>query len=143
MLDDPYFSKPAPKSTDGPAMIEIFRNAYLQIGRKFSLEDLLKTACLLAATSIADAVRNFEPFPDELIVSGGGMKNAAIMDLLRQSLGDLPVLTTDDLGVPGQAKEAMAFAILASATLDRLPSNVPAVTGARRPVVLGSVTPRP
>jgi anhydro-N-acetylmuramic acid kinase len=141
MLSSRYFSRPAPKSTDGPAMVEVFRQAYVQIGRKFPFENLLKTACLLTATTIADAVRQFDPFPNELIVSGGGVHNKAIMDLLRQPLGDLPVLTTDDLGVPGQAKEAMAFAILASATLDGQPSNLPSATGARRPVVLGSVTP--
>jgi anhydro-N-acetylmuramic acid kinase len=65
------------------------------------------------------------------------------MSLLRQPLGDLPVRTTDELGVPSEAKEAMAFALLAAATLDGVPSNIPSATGARRAVVLGSVTPKP
>jgi anhydro-N-acetylmuramic acid kinase len=51
--------------------------------------------------------------------------------------------TTDDLGVPGQAKEAIAFALLGAATLDGIPTNVPSCTGASRPVVLGSITPKP
>jgi anhydro-N-acetylmuramic acid kinase len=143
MLADPYFSRPPPKSTDGPAMIDVFRRAYVAVGRKFPFENLLKTACLLTATTIADAVRQFDPFPDELIVSGGGVRNRAIMELLRQPLGELPVRTTDEMGVPGQAKEAMAFALLAAATLDGQPSNLPSVTGASRAVALGSVTPRP
>ncbi|MDB5297410.1 MAG: anhydro-N-acetylmuramic acid kinase, partial [Phycisphaerales bacterium] len=78
----------------------------------------------------------------ELVVSGGGAKNATLMALLRQATGGLPVRTTDELGVPGDAKEAIAFALLAAATLDGLPGNVPSATGASRAVVLGSVTPR-
>lgn len=143
MLADPYFSAPPPKSTDGPAMIDVFAKAYAAIGRKFPFENLLKTACLLTATTIADAIRNLDPFPDELIVSGGGARNEAIMNLLRQPLGDLPVLRSDDLGLPAEAKEAVAFALLGAATLDGQPANVPAATGARRKVVLGSITPRP
>lgn len=143
MLADPYFAAAPPKSTDGPAMIDVFARAYEAVGRKFPFENLMKTACLLTATTIADAVRRFAPFPDELVVSGGGARNVAMMALLRQPLGDLPVLRTDDLGVPGDAKEAIAFALLGAATLDGEPSNVPTATGARRAVVLGSITPRP
>jgi anhydro-N-acetylmuramic acid kinase len=144
MLENEYFSRPPPKSTDGPAMIDLFRAAQRDVGRNFPFENLLKTACLFTATTIADAIRRFlDPFPEELIVSGGGVHNATVMALLRQPLGDLPVRTSDELGVPAGAKEAIAFALLAAATLDGLPSNVPAATGAKRPVVLGSITPRP
>ena len=142
-LNDPFFTRPPPKSTDGPAMVELFRRAYQSIGQDVPFENLLRTACLLTATTIADAVRRFDPFPDELIVSGGGANNATIMELLRQPLGDLPVRTTDELGIPAAAKEAVAFALLGAATLDGEPGNVPSATGARRRVVLGSVTPRP
>ncbi|HEX8912845.1 MAG TPA: anhydro-N-acetylmuramic acid kinase [Humisphaera sp.] len=143
MLADPYFAATWPKSTDGPAMIDVFARAYAEVGQRYAIENLLKTACLLTATTIADAIRKFDPFPDELIVSGGGVWNETIMALLRQPLGDLPVLRTDDLGVPAEAKEAVAFALLGAATLDGEPSNVPGATGAKRAVVLGSVTPRP
>jgi anhydro-N-acetylmuramic acid kinase len=51
--------------------------------------------------------------------------------------------TTDELGVPGDAKEAIAFALLSAATLDRVPANVPAATGAKQRVILGSITPKP
>ena len=143
MLSDLYFAAPPPKSTDGPAMVDVFARAYAAVGRKFPFENLLKTACLLTATTIADAIRRLDPFPDELIVSGGGARNAAMMSLLRQPLGDLPVLRSDDLGVPAEAKEAMAFALLGAATLDGEPGNVPAATGASGRVVLGSITPKP
>lgn len=143
MLSDPYFAAPSPKSTDGPAMIDVFAKAYAAIGRKFPFENLLKTACLLTATTIADAIRRFDPFPDELIVSGGGIRNECMMSLLRQPLGDLPIRRTDDLGIPAEAKEAVAFALLGAATLDGEPGNVIGATGAKRAVVLGSITPRP
>jgi anhydro-N-acetylmuramic acid kinase len=143
MLADPFFAKPPPKSTDVPAMVGLFHAARAAAGRNYPFEYLLRTACLLTATTVADAVRRFcDPFPDELIVSGGGVHNATLMDLIRQPLGSIPVLRSDDFGIPSEAKEAVAFALLGAATLDNEPSNVPAATGATRPVVLGSVTPR-
>ena len=144
VLADPYFAKPPPKSTDVPEMVGLFHAARAAVGRNFPFEYLLRTACLFTATTVADAVRRFcDPFPDELIVSGGGVHNATLMDLLRQPLGAIPVLRTDDFGIPSEAKEAVAFALLGAATLDGEPSNVPAATGASRAVVLGSVTPTP
>ena len=143
-LQNDYFTRRPPKSTDGPAMIDLFRAAQREVAGNHPLGDLLMTACLLTATTVADAVRRFcQPFPDELIVSGGGAENETIMRLLRQRLGDVAVMRTDDLGVPGAAKEAIAFAILGAATLRAIPANVPSATGAARRVILGSVTPRP
>jgi anhydro-N-acetylmuramic acid kinase len=80
-----------------------------------------------------------------LIVSGGGTRNAAIMDRLRAAMGTrgAAVMTSDALGIASEAKEAIAFALLAAATLDGVPSNVPSVTGASRAVILGSITPKP
>ena len=144
VMADPYFAKPPPKSTDVPAMVNLFHAARAAIGRNYPFEYLLRTACLFTATTIADAVRRYcDPFPDELIVSGGGVHNATLMDLIRQPLGSIPVRRTDDFGIPSEAKEAVAFALLGAATLDGEPSNVPAATGASRAVVLGSVTPKP
>ena len=142
--NDGDFAKRPPKSTDGPAMIELFRLAMNKTGGGHSINDLLKTSCLITVRGIAEAVRWFAPAtPDELIVSGGGVHNHAMMELLREAFGTLPTLRTDELGVPGDAKEAGAFAILGAATLCGIPSNVPGATGARRPVVLGSITPEP
>jgi anhydro-N-acetylmuramic acid kinase len=144
MLRRPYFQQPPPKSTDGPAMVKLFADCLAELGRRYPPDYLLRTACLLTADTILQAIRQFlSPFPDELIVSGGGAKNETLMSLLRQPLGEVPLMTTDELGIPGAAKEAIAFALLGAATLDHLPANVPAATGARRAVVLGSVTPRP
>jgi len=142
VLSSAYFAKPPPKSTDGPAMIKLFADA--QKGRRYRLEDLARTACRIAADAIADSMRNFRgALPDEIIVSGGGTLNKTMMDLIRRGLPRCDVRTIDELGIPSAAKEAMAFALLGAATLDGLPGNVPAATGAKRRVVLGAVTPRP
>ena len=79
---------------------------------------------------------------DEIVVAGGGAKNKTIMRMVRETTG-LPIRTTAELGIPVEAREAMAFALLGAATLDGVPANVPSVTGAKRAVILGSVTPRP
>jgi anhydro-N-acetylmuramic acid kinase len=140
VLSSNYFGKQPPKSTDGPAMIRLFEDAQRGIGRHL-LEDLLHTACLITADSILDSMRKFlRPFPDEIFVSGGGTANKTLMGMLGR---DVLVKTIDELGIPSAAKEAMAFALLGAATLDGVPGNVPAATGARRRVVLGAVTPRP
>jgi anhydro-N-acetylmuramic acid kinase len=113
-------------------------------GSRGKLPGHLATACLVTASAITRALRDFLPhFPDEIIASGGGIRNRTMMSFLRKQLADVPLRTTDELGVPGDAKEAIAFALLGAATLDGEPSNVPTATGASRRVVLGSITPRP
>jgi anhydro-N-acetylmuramic acid kinase len=139
ILDSAYFAAPPPKSTDGPAMIAIFENATK--GEPQSLENLLRTACAVTAESILQSIRRFlDPLPDEVIASGGGTLNKTLMEMIGRNM---PVKTIDDLGVPSAAKEAMAFAMLGAMTLDGLPGNVPAATGARRKVILGAITPKP
>jgi anhydro-N-acetylmuramic acid kinase len=142
-LTSAWFAERPPKSTDGPAMIGVFQEA---IGGQsgYSRNDLLRTACELSARTIANAVRQLgPPAAEELIVSGGGVHNAVLMNLLRQEPGGVDILTTDDLGVPSAAKEAIAFALLGAATLDGEAGNVPSCTGAKQAVVLGSITPAP
>jgi len=105
-------------------------------------EDLLRTATELTARTIADALRRFG-FPHagvgRLIASGGGAHNSLLMRRMGELLPEASVLRSDEFGIPVDAKEAIAFAILADRTLHSLPSNLPGVTGARRAVVLGSV----
>jgi anhydro-N-acetylmuramic acid kinase len=140
----PWFEKLGPKSTDGPEMIGIFEAAVREHDPDLSLEDQLATAAALVAIQVARASALFGgQFHGELIVSGGGVRNRAIMDQIAGWFRREKIRTTDELGVPGEAKEAIAFALLGAASLDGLPSNVPSATGAKRPVVLGSVTPRP
>ncbi len=126
-------------------MIDAFRTA--SSGNSLSFDELLATATLATARAVVEGIGRFCPkVPDELIVSGGGTENLAIMTHLRQAAGKLgicSIATTDDFGIPSAAKEAIAFAILGAATLDGVPSNIPAATGADRRVVLGSITPAP
>jgi anhydro-N-acetylmuramic acid kinase len=137
-----FFTKAPPKSTDVPTMIELFQSTRLSIGGAFWTDDLLASACLITAGTILEAFRKFVgDLPAQWIVSGGGSSNQTIMELLRRAVGDL--IRADDLGVPSAAKEALAFALLGAATLDGEPANLPRVTGASRPVVLGAITPRP
>ena len=139
-----FFERRGPKSTDGPEMIRIFENAVRDHDPDLSLEDQLATAAASAALQIGHATSLFGgQFFGEVIVSGGGVRNRAIMDHLAYFVGAKTIRTTDELGIPGPAKEAVAFALLAAATLDGLPSNVPTATGAGRAVVLGSITPKP
>jgi anhydro-N-acetylmuramic acid kinase len=139
--DHPYFMPLGPKSTDGPAMIKIFNGSLVRSGVHISLVDQLATACEVTAYQISRALALFgEKFDGELIASGGGIRNPVIMGALSKYVGK--VKTSDEFGVPSEAKEAIAFALLGAATLDHFPSNVPTATGAGRAVVLGSITPK-
>jgi anhydro-N-acetylmuramic acid kinase len=132
-----YFRGSAPKSTDGPAMIAAFEQAG---GMRLGYHEALATAAECVARAIADAVQVLHPMPEELIMSGGGTHNLAVTSSLTRLLPETHLLTTDQLGVPGAAKEAMAFALLGAAWLDGVAGNVPSCTGARREALLGSLT---
>jgi anhydro-N-acetylmuramic acid kinase len=143
LLADPFIRAKPPKSTDVPAMIRLFES--IQEMQELSYLERLATATVFATGAIQLSLAAFLPAkPDELIVSGGGTSNFTIMTHLRRGFTEAgQVLTVDDLGIPSSAKEAIAFALLGAATLDGLPSNIPSVTGAKRAVVLGSITPKP
>jgi len=108
-----------------------------------SSEDLIATATALTAESIALGVRNFilpEMRVDEVFVSGGGTHNPTLMRMLRKALDTIPVKETSEVGLDVDAKEAIAFAVMAYETAHARPSNVPFATGAKRSVVLGKLT---
>lgn len=146
LLDDPYFSKQPPKSTGREVYGFAYTNQLLQKSASLSLcfEDMVATATAFTAYSIAQAYKDFVlPATDlhTVIVSGGGARNATLLSMLRGYLGSgIEVATSDEYGVPDQAREAMAFALLGHESLMGRPSNIPAVTGARKPVVLGTIT---
>ena len=137
LLDEPYYARPAPKSTGK----ELFHLDYLlaRLGPTAPApEDLLATLVALTARTVADAVRGTAT---ELVASGGGTRNPVLMAALRKELPGVAVRTSDELGVPSQAKEALAFAVLGWHTWNGSPGVLPGATGARHPSVLGSVTP--
>jgi anhydro-N-acetylmuramic acid kinase len=151
MENQPYFIAPPPKSTDSPAMIRMWKDAVAQVRGPTKTPrpaDLKATAATVTGTTVFESIRRFLPrIPDEIFVSGGGARNPRIIRALEHALHQrnphTKVMPMDTLGVAVDAKEALAFALLAAATLDNVPSNVPSCTGAKRRVVLGSITPRP
>jgi anhydro-N-acetylmuramic acid kinase len=102
-------------------------------------EDVVATVTRLLVDLLAEASRTYRLA--ELVLSGGGSKNATTVAWLRSALPDVTVLTTDELGVPAQAKEALAFAVLGYLTWNGRPGSVTAATGARHPSILGSIEP--
>lgn len=144
LLAHPFLAAPPPKSADRDTFGRPLARRLLAEHAHLALEDLLATAVAWTAASIAGSIRALPPpfrAIDRVIASGGGTKNAALMRELARRLAPIPLETTDDHGVAGDAKEALAFAVLARETLLGRPGNVPRATGARAAAVLGSLTP--
>jgi anhydro-N-acetylmuramic acid kinase len=142
LLDDAYYRKRPPKS----AGREQYGREFVErlLGKGLRWEDLIATATALTAAAVAEGIERFV-WPrmkvDELIVSGGGAHNAQMMAHLIAFLPNVAIMTSADLGVDIDGKEAIAFAVLAHETWRRRPANLPSATGARRAVVLGKITP--
>ncbi|HLJ22838.1 MAG TPA: anhydro-N-acetylmuramic acid kinase [Candidatus Acidoferrales bacterium] len=144
LLGDKYFLLAPPKTAGREQYGEAYVRAVLTHPdvRRAKPEDVIRTVAILTALSILDAFHRFirpKAKIGELIVSGGGAHNPLLMAQLQSGLEGIRVREAGELGVPGDAKEAFAFAVLACATLRRNPSNVPGATGARKAVVLGKV----
>lgn len=139
-LDDPYFTMPPPKSTGR----ERFGSGYARaLAEEVPGPDGVRTAVELTAASIADQIRRWTPPGAEVVASGGGCHHPVLWEALAQRLGDAGRVLHrfDDLFFPGDAKEAVAFGLLAYLAVHGQPGNVPAATGATGPRVLGMVTP--
>ncbi|MGH9434715.1 MAG: anhydro-N-acetylmuramic acid kinase [Terriglobia bacterium] len=141
ILSTQFFRRKPPKSAGREQFGGGFVARYF-LGRRARPQDLLATATELTARSVAQAITRFV-FPrgvfQRLIVSGGGAHNRFLLERLRALLPGLALRKSDDFGLPVDAKEAMAFALLADRTLRGLPGNLPAVTGASRAVPLGKL----
>jgi anhydro-N-acetylmuramic acid kinase len=104
--------------------------------------DIMATVTGLTARSIAEAYRRFLPaMPEEVILCGGGAENPTLLAMLRRELQPVRVAPMDEFGLDPRAKEAVSFAILAYATAEGIPNNVPSATGARDAVILGKIVP--
>lgn len=148
----PYFRQKPPRTAGREQFGREYAAALLAACRTHSAqpEDALATATALTAETIARSYAKFAAprmgkRPVDYIVSGGGAHNATLMAMLAQRLTPLgcTLAASEEFGLPAAAKEAVAFALLAWQTWHHLPGNVPAATGARRPVVLGQVTYAP
>jgi anhydro-N-acetylmuramic acid kinase len=135
---DPFLARRPPKSTG----FEMYGDEFLAraAGSHGGWDaDLMATLTEFTARSIALALERFasDPPADEIIVAGGGARNPALLERITRAVAPVPVLLSDDVGVPTMAREAMGFAVLANEALLGHPTALPGVTGARRPVVLG------
>lgn len=140
MLQEPFFSLPPPKSTGRELFNMTWLERQLKIdGRSLSPERVQATLCQLTASSIAQAVTRSCAGTEALFVCGGGAHNGALMQQLQTELPEYSVQTTSELGISPDWVEAIAFAWLAKQTLAGQPGNLPAVTGASRPVILGGI----
>jgi anhydro-N-acetylmuramic acid kinase len=149
LLRDPYYRRQPPKSAGREQYGAAFVDRLLAVAkqRRLSPHNILATATALTSRSIGLAYELFIApragnVPVDYIVAGGGTNNATLMRMLAADLAPFGcrMQTTEDHGIPSQAKEAVAFALLAWHTWHRLPGNVPSATGAAHSAILGSVT---
>jgi anhydro-N-acetylmuramic acid kinase len=139
LLAEPYFTQPPPKSTGrGDFNLAWVQRRFPQVGG-LSAADVQRTLCELTASTIASAVQAHAPKTGSLYVCGGGAQNAFLMRRLKELLPKVGVSDTGRLGLAPGLVEPAAFAWLAMRTLEELPGNLPAVTGASREGVLGGV----
>jgi anhydro-N-acetylmuramic acid kinase len=137
MLSDPYLDRKPPKTTGREQFGQQFVSGLLATG--IPLPDLIATATEFTARSIASAIPRAKPH--DIVVSGGGVHNRQIMRRLSELLPGIDVVSSADFGIDPDAKEAIAFAVLAYELVRGRPGNLPRATGARRAVMLGKSSP--
>jgi anhydro-N-acetylmuramic acid kinase len=148
LLRDPYLRLAPPKSTGREYYGHAYLNNCFALGRRHRAKpnDLIRAATIFTALSVVDALNRFvlpKTRIHQLIVSGGGAYNPLILAQLSAALPGIEVLPSSCLGIPEDAKEAYAFALLAYETVHQRPSNLPSATGARGPAILGKISYAP
>ena len=143
LMGHPFLKRKPPKSTGREEFGMFFVKQVLKRARRRHLsdQDLLATCCRFIASSISHAQKWCNTNIDEVVVGGGGVYNHALMTELVTAFDHVPVMSMEACGSHSKAFEAQAFAILAYQTYHGICANLPSVTGARHPVVLGSITP--
>ncbi|WP_049762067.1 anhydro-N-acetylmuramic acid kinase [Candidatus Korobacter versatilis] len=145
VLRRPFFRRKPPKTAGREEFGREFVAHFIELCGSIPKQDIVATATVVTAMSIRRAIENFLDKPHtyrEILVSGGGAKNPTLLRMLGEELENLKVKvrTTAEFGMPIEAKEAVAFAVMAYQTWRRQPSNVPSATGASRPAILGKIT---
>jgi anhydro-N-acetylmuramic acid kinase len=146
VLQLPWFRRRPPKTAGREQFGREFVQQFLKQCGRSDKRDVVATATALTAKSIGHAVQRFVVTRnnrfEELIVSGGGTKNATLLAMLAHELRPLGISTrsSDEFGIPSDSKEAVAFALLAYQSWNRQPSNIPSATGAERSAILGKIS---
>lgn len=139
MLEDPYLAKQPPKTTGREYYGKEYVQKLLSFG-DYALVDILTTATAFTAHSIALSLRRFtQRLPHRLVVAGGGSRNPTLLAFLQEALPEVKVQIQEDLGYDSDAKEAVAFALLANEALFGICNNAPSATGAKHGVVMGRI----
>ena len=144
LLRHPYIRRHPPKTCGREQFGAEFSDALFEdaLAGGIGAEDAIATATAFTAETICRAYRRFLPAaPEEVILCGGGAANPTLVSMLRERLGEVKLSHSDEYGLPADAKEAVAFAVLACETIRGRASNVPAATGAAAPAVLGKIVP--
>jgi anhydro-N-acetylmuramic acid kinase len=146
VLGGPFFRRKPPKTAGREQFGREFAQQFIRRCGRVHKRDIVATATALTAKSIADALQRFVVRRTgtyrDFIVSGGGANNPTLMAMLANELQPLglQIRSSDEFGLPSEAKEATAFALLAFQTWNRKPSNLPSATGADRPAILGKIS---
>jgi len=146
VLRGPFFRHRPPKTAGREEFGREFSQEFIRRCGHADKRDIVATATALTASAIADALRRFVLRGTgryrDFIVSGGGANNPTLMAMLANELRPLglQIRSSDEFGLPSEAKEAAAFALLAFQTWNRKPSNLPSATGAKRPAILGKIS---
>jgi anhydro-N-acetylmuramic acid kinase len=146
LLGEPYFDAAPPKSTGRELFTEAYVSRFLELVRRrkptATTEDIVATSVELTARTIGDQYSRFIPEPaTEVVLSGGGARNAELVRRIAAHVAPRTVVRFEDVFYDGEAKEAVAFALLGWLHLSGRAGNVPAATGAPGPRVLGKLTP--
>jgi anhydro-N-acetylmuramic acid kinase len=148
LMRDPYLKQAPPKSTGREYYGRAYVKDLLAAGRKHKAKpaDLIRAATIFTAISMVDALHRFvlpKHKIEQLIVSGGGARNPLILAQIAAALPQMDIVPSAELGVPTDAKEAFAFALMAYETFHQRPANLPSATGANGPAILGKISYAP
>src|SRR5277367_2710730 len=148
LMRDPYLKLAPPKSTGREYYGQPYLKKVLALGKKHHAKpnDVIRAATIFTAISAVDALNRFvlrKTRIDQLIVSGGGAKNPLLLVQLSAALNGVEILSSSSFGIPEDAKEAFAFALLAYESFHRRASNLPSATGAHAPAILGKISYAP
>jgi anhydro-N-acetylmuramic acid kinase len=144
LLREPYLRKRPPKTAGREQFGRAYADKILAWGKRHhaSTEDMVRTATVFTSLAIADALRRFvlpRTRVDELIVAGGGARNPLLMAQLAASLPEIEIVPASEFGIPAEAKEAFAFAVMAYEAYHGRANTLPSATGARHPAVMGKL----